>query len=145
MTRLLLLALLSFTLFSSDAYTETCLSDFFYEVPDATLQDKGFQIDTEIQKKYQLIAKQFVQRGLSQTSLVTYETLDNGVNLHVGWYVDGYIATALNGVDCGKQIIFINGVVTGISYNVTYYNGYFVHYYAGLKVTSYSNSQFIKS
>lgn len=139
----ILLAILLCSLLTTSGYTETYLSDFFDLSLNEIPQDQGFQIDESLKAKYNLIAKQFAQKGITQTNIVSYETLSNGTNVHIGWYADGYIATALNGPDTGKQVISINGAIIGISYNVSYHNGYFVHYYPTSIVTSYSNCQFV--
>ncbi len=129
----------------SQGYSETYLSNFFEAIDNEFLETEKFPIDKKIQEKYQTVAKQFSNRGSTQTNIVTYETLNTGIHLHIGWYIDGYIATALDGTEAGKQIIVINGSVVGISYNIKLYNGYFTHDYTFAKVTSYSNKQVLKT
>ncbi len=133
------------TCFVSKGYSEAYLSDFFEVTHDESLQEEAFPIDKKLQEKYQVVAKQFSKKGSTQTSVVTYETLNNGVHVHIGWYVDGSIATALDGAEAGKQVIVINESVVGISYDIKTYNGYFTHNYTWAKVTSYSNKQIFKS
>lgn len=123
---------------------ETCLRDFFEVTYVESLQKEGFSINRDIQKKYQAVAKQFSAKGSTQTNVITYETTDTGVNVHIGWYSDGFIATALDGPEAGKQVIIINGSVVGVSYDIMTYNGYFTHTYTWAKVTSYSNYQILK-
>lgn len=76
-----------------------------------------------------------------ETNVVTYETTDFGVLCHVAWYADGIVATALNGTEEGKQVIIINGSITGISYDLQVDSGSFLHKYTWGKVRSYSNRQ----
>ena len=135
--------------FVSYGYSEAYLSDFFEVIHDEALQKEAFSIDKKIQDKYQAVAKQFSKKGSSkgstETNLVTYDTLSSGVHVHIGWYVDGSIVTALDGTEAGKQLIFINGSVVGISYDIKTYNGYFTHNYTWAKVTSYTNKQILKT
>ncbi len=135
------------TCFASQGYSETYLSDFFEVTHDESLQKEAFPIEKKIQDKYQAVAKQFAKKGSSkgstQTNVVTYATLNNGVHVHIGWYTDGSIATALDGAEAGKQVIIVNGSVVGISYDIKTYNGYFTHNYTWAKVTSYSNKQIL--
>ena len=129
----------------SQAYSESCLNNIlnFDVYPQEFHEQEGFSIDEEIQKKNQIIAKQFSKSGSTQTNLVTYETLNTGVHVHIGWYSDGYIGTALDGPETGKQVVVINNCVIGISYAIQSHNGYFTHTYTWGKVTSYSNKQIV--
>lgn len=145
MNRLLIFIFTACACFSSQAYSEIHLSDYFDATHDESLQVEGFVLDKEVQAKNQIIAKQFSKQGSTQTNVVTYETLNNGVHVHVGWYVDGSIVTALDGTEAGKQVVFINGSVVGISYDLKVYNGYFTHDYTWAKVTSYTNKQVLKT
>lgn len=79
-----------------------------------------------------------------ETNFVTYETLDTGVTCHFGWYTDGWIGTALDGTEVGKQVIFVNGSVVGVSYDLKVYKNYFVHKYTWGTVESYPHKQIIK-
>ncbi len=136
------------TCLASQGYSETYLNDFFEVTHDESLQKEAFPIDKKIQEKYQTVAKHFSEKksakGSTETNLVTYEALNTGVHIHIGWYADGYIATALDGNEAGKQVIFINGSVVGISYDIKTYNGYFTHNYIWATVTSYPNKQILK-
>ena len=133
------------TCFVSQGFAETYLSDYFEMVHDENLENEAFQIDVSLQEKYQAVARQFVKKGSAQTNIVTYETLYTGVHVHVGWYVDGYIVTALDGTEAGKQIVFINGTPVSISYKIKAYSGYFKHDHGnGWKITSYPTSQIFK-
>ncbi len=98
-------------------------------------------IDPAVVEKYQSASKFFKKATPHETQLVTYETLDTGVNCHVGWYSDGYIVTALNGSEAGKQVVFVKGNIVGISYDVQFREDYFIHKYTWGIVYSYSKSQ----
>jgi hypothetical protein len=131
---------------------QTYLADYFQVERDESLQNETFPLDIKIKEKYQDIAKFFRddnaikgKQDTVHTNVVTYEVLDTGVLIHVGWYIDGFIATALNGTENGKQVIVVNDSVVGISYEIKTTRDYFTHNYTWAKVTSYTNKQSIKS
>lgn len=116
---------------------------------DAGMQydkEQGFEIDALAQNKYQSAAKLLSTSSSKtvETGLVTYETLPTGVLLHVGWYSDGNICTALNGTEQGKQVVILNGSIVGISYDISQHSDYFVHKYTWGKIYSSGNHQKIK-
>lgn len=130
----------------------TCALSIMLPVMDVneSKSENGFELDDRIVKKH-LATANFFQQGLVEksnnveTNLVTYETTIYGVNVHIGWYVDGYIITALDGTEKGKQIIVVNEIITGISYDCEQKKDHFTHKYTWGKVYSYQNSQTIKS
>ena len=130
---------------NSYVYSETYLSDFFEAIPEESLEHEAFPLNKELQKKYRAVAKQFAKNGSTHTNVVTYETLNTGVHVHIGWYADGAIVTALDGTEAGKQVIFIYGSVVDVSYEIKTYNGYFTHNYTWTKVTSYPYKQVLKT
>lgn len=113
--------------------------------------EPGLDIDQNIGKKYQAAAK-FLSSAASyhsnyqtvDTSIITYETTYLGVNCHIAWYVDGYIGTSLDGTEQGKQVVFVNGSVVGISYDIDIYSDHFEHKYTWGKVYSYPHRQVVK-
>lgn len=130
--------------FASQAYSENYLTDFFEGIQDKSLEKVAVPTGKKVQNKYQ--ATTFASsKGFTETALVTYETLPNGVRVHIGWYTDGFIMTALDGTETGKQVIFINGSVVGVSYDIKFYNSYFSHDYTWAKVISFSNRQILKT
>jgi hypothetical protein len=141
-----IISLLSILIIScSIVHSEIHLSDYFEESHNESLQKEGFALNKDLQTKYQAIAKNFSKKNSTETNIVTYETLDNGVHVHVGWYIDGCIGTALDGIEAGKQVVIINDSVVGISYDIKFHNGYFTHNYTWAKITSYTNKQVVKS
>ena len=145
MKKKILITLLTFSCLFTNAQAETYLRDFFEVRYDESLQKEAFPINKELSTKYQNAAKTFAKKASTKTSIVTYETLDNGVLVHIGWYADGCIVTALNGLDVGKQVIVVDDYVVDISYYMETHSKYFTHKYTWAKVTSYSNKQILKA
>ena len=108
-------------------------------------EESSLCLDASISEKYKAAAK-FLTMGPSnttETGVVTYETTIYGVNCHIGWYIDGYIGTSLDGTETGKQVVYVNGCVVGISYNPEMRNDHFVHRYTWGAVYSYVNRQIV--
>lgn len=136
--------LLAFCLLVGGAHVEAALS----EIPVAREVDQGspeFELNTDIQEKYQAAARLFSEsRGkTTQTNVITLETLPNGVHVHVGWYPDGSIGTAMDGSEQGKQVVFCNNQVVAISYDIDVRSDHFIHRYTWGKVYSYVNRQVV--
>ncbi len=131
-------------------HVEGALSDIPYTLDQENNVCADIEIDSQIKDRYQAVAK-FINNesddmlkprsNTIQTNIVTYETTSLGVHLHCAWYSDGYVATALNGTEQGKQIVFVNGSIVSISYDIDFYNNYYSHKHAFGVVYSYTNMQ----
>lgn len=132
----------------TQAHASTHLADIYDVSFEEAIQDQIFEIDSEVQQKNMaacnLFANDVTVCGTVSTSLVTYETIDGGIHLHVGWYADGYIATALDGPEAGKQVMVIDDVVIGVSYQMKSSKNYFTHKYSFAEVKSYQYKQTAK-
>ena len=78
-----------------------------------------------------------------ETNVITRERGADGVVYYIGWYVDGSIITALDGVQAGKQVVIVNGDVVGVANNFVLLNGVVVHTYVWGRVYSYPNRQVV--
>lgn len=144
------LIVIMFSIISATCYSSSHLSNipFILEQGQYSNESNQFHIDEKITQKYSAAAK-FVgrvaqsQNKTVETNLVTYETTSLGVQCHVGWYADGYIGTALDGTEQGKQVVFLNNAVVGISYDIEIKQNYFVHKYTWGKVYSYPQRQVV--
>lgn len=107
------------------------------------------EIDSIAREKHQAVLKFMSPQGShssskrTETNLVTYEVTPQGVTCHIGWYLDGFIGTALNGTEEGKQCIIVNGSIVGVSYDFKIYKDHFEHKYTWGKVYSYPNHQYM--
>jgi hypothetical protein len=114
-------------------------------------QKDTLDLDPQIIEKNQAVAKFFSKSAKSKpnyniigTNVVTYEITYLGVLCHIGWYLDGSIVTAIDGTEAAKQVVFLNGCVVGISYDMEMKDDYFIHRYKWGKVYSYIDHQIIK-
>ena len=146
--KLCILFLMSFLCVSTTCFAEASLS----LIPDICIHNNDIielDIDSQVKEKYLAAAKFLAKSSKSssktvQTNIITYETTSFGVNCHIGWYTDGYIGTSLDGTEQGKQFVFLNGAVVGISYDIERKGDHFVHKYTWGKVYSYPNSQVVQ-
>lgn len=81
-------------------------------------------------------------KGYIETKKITFQTLNNGVNVHVADYgAEVYIVTALNGIDKGDQMILNHGEIVAYTSDKKSTKKYFVHYYEDGNVKTYKNKQ----
>jgi hypothetical protein len=83
-------------------------------------------------------------KGSSVTTHAASVVAFGGYLFHVADYTDSRIVTCLDGGMIGCQTVFINGVEISRSYNVTWYNNYFVHKHSWGTIYSYPNKQVAK-
>ncbi|MFV0341221.1 MAG: hypothetical protein ACK5MA_11455 [Parachlamydiaceae bacterium] len=148
MNRYLLSLIVLFS--SASCFADASLERVAQLSGEVLLTESEFDFSHSLCKKYQAAAKfQSPEASHSsssrvETHLVTYETTALGVNCHVGWYTDGFIVTSLDGTEEGKQCVFVNGSIIGISYDVKIHRDFFEHKYTWGKVYSYPYKQEIK-
>ena len=136
--------LIACLLVSGTCYAGGSLSEFSVDLSHGG-EEISICLDSSIPEKYKSAAKLLTMgtSNTTETCVVTYETTIYGVNCQIGWYVDGYICTSLDGTETGKQFVVLNGSVVGISYNIEMRNDHFVHYYTWGAVYSYLNRQIV--
>ena len=132
MKKILLLTLITANLHAMD------FDAFAYE---ALRLDQADKIESEMMVA---MGADFELSAATVAPVVTYNvTIEHcdGVNYHVGYYVDALVATAMDGPDRDLQVIFMNNQAINSSRHVTKNKDHFIHKYNFGRIITYPKMQ----